>query len=98
MSRPSRLSVSADYQDTGRTVECGRQQGQPVPLTGSRPSTCPPATALRSLSRSPDRARGVPQSGTLFVDDVTLAGLDGILDLPDGDEIAAVPYGYRIDG
>jgi hypothetical protein len=41
---------------------------------------------------------GSSQSGTLYVDDVTLAGLNGVFDLPNGDEIAAIPYSYQIAG
>jgi hypothetical protein len=46
----------------------------------------------------PNATAGSSQSGTLYVDDVTLAGLNGVFDLPDGDEVAAVPYSYRISG
>jgi hypothetical protein len=55
-------------------------------------------SATITVKITPNGSAGSLQSGTLFVDDVTLAGLDGIYDLPDGDEIAAIPYGYRIDG
>jgi hypothetical protein len=39
---------------------------------------------------------GSVHRGTLFVDDVTLAGLVGVFDYPNGDEIAALPYSYKI--
>jgi Subtilase family len=55
-------------------------------------------SATITVKITPNGAAGSSQSGTLFVDDVTLAGLNGIFDLPSGDEIAAIPYGYRVSG
>jgi hypothetical protein len=55
-------------------------------------------SATITVNITPNGPAGSFQSGTLFVDDVTLAGLDGIYDLPDGDELAAIPYGYQIAG
>lgn len=55
-------------------------------------------SATITVQIQPDGPVGSFQSGTLFVDDVTLAGLSGVFDLPDGDELAAIPYGYRITG
>ncbi len=39
-------------------------------------------------------AHGSKHSGTLYVDDLTIAGFGGIFDLPNGDEITAIPYSY----
>ena len=39
---------------------------------------------------------GSVQRGTLYIDDVTLAGLYVGFDYPDGDEIAAVPFSYKV--
>jgi hypothetical protein len=55
-------------------------------------------SATITVQIQPDGAVGSFQSGTLFVDDVTLAGLSGVFDLPDGDELAAIPYSYQITG
>jgi hypothetical protein len=55
-------------------------------------------SATITVDITPNGSAGSFHCGTLFVDDVTLAGLDGIYDLPDGDELAAIPYGYRIAG
>jgi len=41
-------------------------------------------------------ATGSVHRGTLFIDDVTLAGLAGVFDMPAGDEIAAFPYSYKV--
>jgi len=56
------------------------------------------ATATITVQITPSGARDSFQSGTLFVDDETIAGVDGIYDLPSGDEIAAIPYSYKITG
>ena len=56
------------------------------------------ATATITVQITPSGAAGSFQSGTLFVDDETIAGVDGIYDLPNGDEIAAIPYSYKITG
>ena len=41
-------------------------------------------------------AHGSAHSGTLFVDDLTIAGFAGIFGNPFGDELVALPYSYRI--
>src|SRR5581483_9053691 len=41
---------------------------------------------------------GNPTSGTLYVDDVTLAGLLGGVELWDADDLAAIPYSYTSAG
>jgi hypothetical protein len=43
-------------------------------------------------------AAGSVQRGTLFVDDYTLAALAGVFDFPNGDEIAAFPFRYKVAG
>ena len=56
------------------------------------------ATATITVQVTPSGAAGSLRSGTLFVDDETIAGVDGIYDFPNGDEIAAIPYSYKITG
>ena len=51
--------------------------------------------------RSPSRSRrsgpsGSTDAGTLYVDDLTIAGFNGIFGDPNGDEIAAIPYSYTV--
>ncbi len=41
-------------------------------------------------------AVGSHHSGTLYVDDLTIAGFAGIFGDPNGDELLALPYNYRI--
>jgi hypothetical protein len=41
-------------------------------------------------------ASGSKHSGTLYVDDLTIAGFNGIFGDPNGDEITAIPYSYTI--
>ena len=41
-------------------------------------------------------AHGSAHSGTLYVDDLTIAGFAGIFGNPNGDELVALPYSYRI--
>ncbi|HSZ45734.1 MAG TPA: hypothetical protein VK823_10385, partial [Streptosporangiaceae bacterium] len=53
-------------------------------------------SATITVQITPNGTAGSTQSGTLYVDDVTLAGLNGVFDLPNGDEVAAIPYSYRI--
>ena len=55
-------------------------------------------SATITVQITPNGTAGSTQSGTLYVDDVTLAGLNGVFDLPNGDEVAAIPYSYRISG
>jgi hypothetical protein len=58
----------------------------------------PGASTTISVEITPNGSAGSWESGTLFVDDVTLAGVDGVFDLPNGDELAAIPYSYQIAG
>ena len=44
---------------------------------------------------SPTGPPGTVSSGTLYVDDLTLGSLVGVAN-PDGDELAAIPYQYKI--
>ena len=44
---------------------------------------------------SPTGAPGTVSSGTLYVDDVTLGSLAGVANT-DGDELAAIPYQYKV--
>jgi hypothetical protein len=39
-------------------------------------------------------AHGSKHSGTLYVDDLTIAGFGGIFGDPNGDEVTAIPYSY----
>jgi Subtilase family len=55
-------------------------------------------SATIQVTITPSGSAGSTVSGTLFVDDVTLAGLYGVFDNPDGDELAAIPYSYTIGG
>ena len=41
-------------------------------------------------------AAGSAHSGTLYVDDLTIAGFNGIFGDPNGDELVAIPYHYTI--
>jgi hypothetical protein len=55
-------------------------------------------SATIPVTITPSGSAGSTVSGTLFVDDVTIAGLYVGFDNPDGDEIAAIPYTYTIGG
>lgn len=55
-------------------------------------------TATITVSITASGAPGSVHSGTLYVDDITVAGWYGVFDLPSGDEIAAIPYRYKIAG
>jgi hypothetical protein len=64
--------------------------------TGFSPVYVPAGgTATITVKITPNGAPGSFQSGTLFVD-VALGGLNGIFDLPNGDELAVIPYSYQI--
>jgi hypothetical protein len=52
-------------------------------------------SAVITVQITPTAAAGSHVSGTLFVDDVTLGGFIGAA-MPDGDELAAIPYSYRV--
>jgi hypothetical protein len=41
-------------------------------------------------------AVGSVHRGTLFIDDVTLVGLAAVFDYPNTDEVAALPYSYKV--
>ena len=45
---------------------------------------------------TPNGPSGSTVSGTLYVDDLTIAGFNGIFDLPNTDEVVAIPYSYTI--
>jgi len=45
---------------------------------------------------TPSGPSGSTVSGTLYVDDLTIAGFNGIFDLPNTDEVVAIPYTYTI--
>jgi hypothetical protein len=52
-------------------------------------------SAAITVQMRPTAAAGSHVSGTLFVDDVTLGGFIGAA-MPDGDELAAISYSYRV--
>ncbi|HEY2509058.1 MAG TPA: S8 family serine peptidase [Streptosporangiaceae bacterium] len=55
-------------------------------------------TATIKVTIAASGAAGSVHSGTLFVDDLTVAGFNNIFGDPSGDEIAALPYSYKISG
>jgi hypothetical protein len=55
-------------------------------------------TATITVTVAASGTAGSVHSGTLYVDDLTLAGFNGIFGDPNGDEIAALPYSYKISG
>ena len=56
-------------------------------------------SATITVQITPNGTPGSSESGTLFVDDATIAGLYGLSTaLPNGDELAAIPYSYRVAG
>jgi hypothetical protein len=55
-------------------------------------------SATIPVTITPSGSAGSTVSGTLFVDDVTIAGAYIGFDLPNGDELAAIPYSYTIGG
>jgi hypothetical protein len=52
------------------------------------------ASATITVTITPGGARGSKHAGTLYVDDLTIAGFGGIFDDPNFDEITAIPYSY----
>jgi hypothetical protein len=53
------------------------------------------ASATVTVTITPSGSSGSTDAGTLYVDDLTLAGFEGFAD-PNGDEVAAIPYSYTI--
>jgi Subtilase family len=53
-------------------------------------------SATISVTITPSGASGSTDAGTLYVDDLTIAGFNGIFGDPNGDEVAAIPYSYTI--
>ncbi len=51
-------------------------------------------SATITVTITPGGAHGSKHGGTLYVDDLTIAGFGGIFDDPNFDEIAAIPYSY----
>jgi Subtilase family len=56
----------------------------------------PGKTATITVKIKPSAAKGSFERGTLYVDDVALAGLTGLFGLPNGDQLVAIPYSYHI--
>jgi hypothetical protein len=53
-------------------------------------------SATVTVTITPSGASGSTDAGTLYVDDLTIAGFNGIFGDPNGDEVAAIPYSYTI--
>ena len=53
-------------------------------------------SATVTVTITPSGSSGSTDAGTLYVDDLTIAGFGGIFDDPNADEIAAIPYSYTI--
>ncbi len=53
-------------------------------------------SATVTVTITPSGSSGSSDAGTLYVDDLTIAGFNGIFDDPNGDEVAAIPYSYTI--
>jgi hypothetical protein len=53
-------------------------------------------SATVTVTITPSGAKGSTDAGTLYVDDLTIAGFNGIFDDPNADEVVAIPYSYTI--
>ena len=53
-------------------------------------------SATITVTITPSGPSGSTDAGTLYVDDLTIAGFNGIFGDPNGDEIAAIPYSYTV--
>ena len=54
------------------------------------------ATATITVTITASGTSGQTFSGTLYVDDLTIPGFFVGFDLPNTDEVAAIPYSYKI--